>query len=68
MIKGKEISAIPGEKIFNDQLKVKRVGKEVYEVIGFHYGDEEVKYTGFSFEVAAFLNQYFGNGREEDEL
>lgn len=60
MITINNINAIQNEKIFFDTLKVKRIGANVFTVIGFNYGEEEVKCTGYAKDAMKFLNGYFG--------
>lgn len=55
------IQNLKGEQVFGDKLKVKKVGAYTFQVIGYNYGEPEVKMTGFAEEVAHFLNGYFGN-------
>lgn len=60
MIEANEIEAIELEKIYENQLKVKRAGKAVFKIIGYSYGDQELKFVGKAPEVAGYLNSYFG--------
>lgn len=60
VITREEITAIKGEKMFNN-FKVKRKGEEVFSIIGFHYGAEEVNFTGLADATAEYLNGFFGN-------
>lgn len=59
MIQPKDIEAIKLQKIYVNQLKVKRVGKEVFRVYGYRFGEEYLLFTGYASEVAAFLNDHF---------
>lgn len=56
-----DITAIKSFKLFQNRLKVKRIGKQVFHIIGFNYGEEEIRFTGFAKEVAECLNDYFRN-------
>lgn len=62
------VNNIKSEKIFFNQLKVKRVvpnGKDsIFNIIGFQYGVEEVRHTGYAEDVTLYLNGYFGNRSE----
>lgn len=62
-ISASEVSSIKGEKLFHNKLKVKRIGKDVFSIIGFNYGAEEIKFTGLAEDVAKFLNGYLGLGQ-----
>lgn len=64
MITANNISNIKGVQLFHNRLKVKKIGKDVFQIIGFNYGDEEKKFTGHADEVAKYLNEYFGNRSE----
>ncbi|MFJ8531525.1 hypothetical protein [Bacillus sp. NPDC094106] len=60
MITANDILSIKNEKIILDIFKVKKVASNVYKIIGFNYGEEEVKLTGYADEVAKWLNGFFG--------
>ncbi|PGT90023.1 hypothetical protein [Bacillus thuringiensis] len=55
-----KIQAIKGEEIVLDTFKVKRMGDGVFRIIGYNYGEEEVKLTDTADKVAEWLNGYFG--------
>ena len=67
MIKASDILAVKTEKMFRD-LKVKKVGDRVYYVIGYYYGEEEVKLLGNAEDVARFINGYYGLGYEMKQV
>jgi hypothetical protein len=60
MITAEQIKAIKTEELFNDQLKVKRMGLTILSIIGYNYGEEEIKLIGFASDIAKYLNEFFG--------
>lgn len=49
-----------GGRFFFNELKVERVGSNVFSIIGYRYGERVVKLTGYAHEVAEYLNGYYG--------
>lgn len=60
MIKVPQILAIKTEKLFNNKLRVRRLGQNSYAIYGYNYGEEEFKHQGDEESVAKYLNQFFG--------
>ncbi len=68
MITLESVNNIKNEKMFFNQLKVKRLATHeknpIFNIIGFHYGEEEIRHTGYADDVTYYLNGYFGNKSE----
>ncbi|MFV1457368.1 hypothetical protein [Bacillus mycoides] len=61
MITTEKIEGIKASEIISDIFKVKRIGDGVFTIIGFNYGEEEVRMPkGAASEVAEYINSYFG--------
>lgn len=61
MIKVVTILAIESEKLFNNQLRVRKLGNNQYGIFGYDQNqNEEFLEQGDAFEVANYLNKYFG--------
>lgn len=67
MITTDDINAINKDKIFGNRVKVKRIGVHTFEIITFHYGEEEIRGTDNAIEVAKFLNGYGGLSEHSTE-
>lgn len=68
MIALDSVKNIKNEEVFFNQLKVKRLvtnkKESIFNIIGFQYGEEEVRHTGYAEDVTLYLNGYFGNKSE----
>lgn len=63
-----DIKAITGNKTFYNELKVIKISTNVYKIIGYRYGEEQVKLIGYAHEVAEYLNSYYGIERQIQPL
>ena len=61
MITIEKIEGIKTTEIVLDIFRVKRIGDGVFTIIGYNYGEEEVKMPkGTASDVAEYINSYFG--------
>lgn len=62
MITTEMVTSVVTSALFFDRLTVKRLGKDVFSIISYSYGEEEVRHKGGTAEeIAKFMNGYFFN-------
>ena len=62
MITTEMVTSVVTTALFFDRLTVKRLGEDVFSIISYSYGEEELRHKGGTAEeIAKFMNGYFFN-------